>query len=378
MELVLIITAILIALHILLPLSYYVYMRRIATKKPWNIILDEKYEPKVTLIIATYNESNAILKRLENLTKLDYPKEKLEIIGVDSASTDGTVEIAKKYISSIDFPFKIMFLEQEKRMGKAKALNFALKYATGEIIATSDADSYWEPSALRQAIPYLASSQVGALTGREVFLNIDKNALTLAEGAYRDIYNILRVAESKIGSTFIFQGELSLYKRESFDKFEDEQGSDDTGTVINIISKGYRSIYVPNAVFYDVAPSTWLGRMVVKTRRAQHLLFALSKAVKLKFQGKLKLPAITTYMNFYLHAINPILSIGLLVSLVYALWKYALWLSLPLLMIVPFFLLITKLRSFIVSYLTGNMALLLAIVRCIKGDKQIIWKKIER
>ena len=55
--------------------------------------------PKVTLMIMSYNEAKVIEKKIKNSLELDYPKNKLEIFVVDSASNDGTQNIVKKYSS---------------------------------------------------------------------------------------------------------------------------------------------------------------------------------------------------------------------------------------------------------------------------------------
>jgi len=50
----------------------------------------DAYFPKVSLVIATYNEEGLIRKKIENIMSLDYPKNLMELIFVDS-STDNTV-----------------------------------------------------------------------------------------------------------------------------------------------------------------------------------------------------------------------------------------------------------------------------------------------
>jgi len=226
---------------------------------------------------------------------------------------------------------------------------------------------------LREGLSYMAISEVGAVTGREVLLNLDRNTFTLAEGLYRDIYNTLRTGESLLHSTLIFQGELSLYRRQAFEKFEIERGSDDTGTVVNILSKDYRCIFVSSAVFYDTAPSSLRDRIALKTRRAQHVIYALFRAAKLKIKGRFRVPGVTVFANFFLHVVNPFLGVALLVSALYAFFTFPF-----LLLIAPLPFLLKKVRILFVSYLTSNIALLFAVFRCLKGDKQTVWKKIRR
>src|SRR5690348_14673419 len=55
--------------------------------------------PAVTVVVAVHNEERVIARRLENLLRLDYPREKLEIIVASDGSTDRTNEIALQYRS---------------------------------------------------------------------------------------------------------------------------------------------------------------------------------------------------------------------------------------------------------------------------------------
>lgn len=64
-------------------------------RKPPTV--DNNYLPIVSLIIAAYNEEAVIGKKIKNSLRLDYPKDKLEIIVFSDASTDHTDEIVKSY-----------------------------------------------------------------------------------------------------------------------------------------------------------------------------------------------------------------------------------------------------------------------------------------
>lgn len=89
--------------------------------------------PKVSIIIPTYNSQDYIKACLDSIYKQNYPKNKLEVIIVDSiATTDDTVKIAKKY------PVKI--IKNPKRLAEpAKTLGF--KHATGELFFYLDSDA---------------------------------------------------------------------------------------------------------------------------------------------------------------------------------------------------------------------------------------------
>ena len=355
------------------PLIYYAWMKS-KTRKSWGLMINSSYQPKVTLIIPTYNEASVIGKKLENTQQIDYPEDKLQVILVDSASTDDTLGVCERFLEKNSLPFPIKLLHEEKRMGKSHALNKALEYAEGEIIAISDADSFWEPDSLRKIVPFFSDPSVGAVTGREELINLEQTIHTLSEGVYRKFYYTLRLGESKVHSTLIFQGELSLYRRSVLEKFEDRAGySDDTGTVINIVSRGYRCIFIPEAVFHDTAAYSLHGRLVLKSRRAQHLIAGILESVKFKIQRKLPLSLAIVLFNFYMHVISPLLLIS--TALMVVLYLHTFWYLIPLLVILP--LLFKKSRNFIISYLTGNVALIIGLIRHIRGKKEATWRKVE-
>lgn len=92
----------------------------------------------VSVIIPTFNEEKYIENTLKSVRNQDY-KGKYEIIVVDSKSKDKTVKIAKKYADRV-------ILVNKK--GRPAALNEAAKYANGNIIFFSDADTVILPNAL--------------------------------------------------------------------------------------------------------------------------------------------------------------------------------------------------------------------------------------
>jgi len=86
--------------------------------------MDESYEPIVSIIIAAYNEEAIIGQKIENSLKLDYPKDKFEIIVFSDASTDRTDEIVKSYVNR-----GVKLLRIDGRKGKTYCKNEAVKIA---------------------------------------------------------------------------------------------------------------------------------------------------------------------------------------------------------------------------------------------------------
>ncbi|MCC6003675.1 MAG: glycosyltransferase family 2 protein [Thermofilum sp.] len=262
-------------LHFGTPLAYYAYLKAKWLGRPWGLRRDAGYRPKVTVIVPTYNEAKFVEKKLEDIARQSYPRELLEVVVVDSASSDGTAEIARRWAQRA--PLKAVVVEEPERRGKACALNTALKHASGEIVVITDADSTWATEdTLERAVSWLADPQVGAVTCLKK--PAGKGVAGVEEG-YRDYYNTLRVAESKMWATPIFHGELAAFRRsllETNGGFPTDLGADDSHTATLIALKGYRAIAPEDVWSVEAVPREYHRWRV---RRAQHLIQHFARAL---------------------------------------------------------------------------------------------------
>lgn len=116
---------------------------------------NENELPSVSVVVAARNEENNITACIESLLKLDYPKDKLEVVLVNDNSTDKTGEIMQSYLNSNPHLKYILTGEVESKLkGKTRALANALKQTKSEIIFTTDADIEVQPSWVRELVNY--------------------------------------------------------------------------------------------------------------------------------------------------------------------------------------------------------------------------------
>src|SRR5437867_10518461 len=112
-------------------------------------------EPTVTVVVVAHNEATRIVRRLENLLSLDYPRDRVEIVLGSDGSTDATIERARAFEQA-----GVTVVGVETRRGKPAVLNDLVPKARGEIVVLADARQQFERGALRALAAVFEDPQV--------------------------------------------------------------------------------------------------------------------------------------------------------------------------------------------------------------------------
>ena len=116
----------------------------------------------VSVVIPTYNSAKYIRQAIDSV--FDQAVE-LEVIVIDDASSDETIEILNEYKTRKNF----IVIKNEKNLGVAASRNIGVQKASGEFVAFLDADDWWEPSKLtKQLIRMRETQTVLCSTAREL------------------------------------------------------------------------------------------------------------------------------------------------------------------------------------------------------------------
>jgi cellulose synthase/poly-beta-1,6-N-acetylglucosamine synthase-like glycosyltransferase len=289
-------------------LFYYRHNRRL-NGDSYNA---DTFEPMVSVVTPTHNESSIMHKKIENLLATKYPKDKLEIIFVDD-SNDSTPDIIRDYIEKNP---NIRLISFGERMGYSPSMLAGVKASNGEIIVLSDAGSFHDADTIGNLVRHFRDPKVGAVTGKDVILN-DNEVVGSSEVLYMKFLDFVRKAETNMDSTFYFKGEASAARKSLISDFEGCSATFDTATALFIRQKGYKTIFDSDAKFYEYAPETRDERIKQKTIRAANWIKILFQFKGMAFRNRYgKFGLLTMPANFGMLLVTPIAILAGLISLV--------------------------------------------------------------
>jgi glycosyltransferase involved in cell wall biosynthesis len=107
--------------------------------------------PKVSVIIPTYNRESLIMRSIDSLLK--QTNQDFEIIIADDASTDNTEQVIKDFNDP-----RVTYFKLEKNSGQCVSRNRAMKLAKGEYIGFLDSDDEWLPTKIEKQLGVFENS----------------------------------------------------------------------------------------------------------------------------------------------------------------------------------------------------------------------------
>lgn len=205
------------------------------------------HEPTVTILIPAWNEEDCIGATIEDKLRLDYPRDKLQIVVASDGSTDRTDAIVRGFADR-----GVELLRVEGRGGKAIALNQAIRVARGEIVVFSDANSIFAPDAIRRVVENFADPEVGYVTGHLSMVSAGGTVSGEGIGAYLRYEAMLRDLETRAGSVIGVNGGCDAIRRALY---SDIPGHLITDFVLplRVMAGGHRVVHDPRMKATEVA-----------------------------------------------------------------------------------------------------------------------------
>jgi cellulose synthase/poly-beta-1,6-N-acetylglucosamine synthase-like glycosyltransferase len=218
--------------------------------------------PRVAVVIPAWNEAAVIGRTLDQLARLEYPRERLRIYVVDDASTDATPELLRA--KAKQYPGLVWALRREHGgEGKAHTINHGLREICAEgwyqAVMVIDADVIFTTSSLRRMARHLADPKVGAATAYIKEGSRPANYMNrfiayeyiTAQAAARRGLNVLGVQACLAGGA-------QLIRRESLEavggEIDTSTLAEDTVTTFRIQLAGKRVVFEPHATVWAEEP----------------------------------------------------------------------------------------------------------------------------
>lgn len=268
--------------------TYFKYRKKARTHPP------ARFEelPPVTIQLPLFNERYVVERLIEEVIKIEYPKELLQIQVLDD-STDETHAFAEGLVQRYRLlGLPIEYHHRSERTGyKAGALQAGLETATGELIAIFDADFLPPADFLLKTVHHFADPTVGMVQTRWTYLNRDYNFLTEVEAMLLDGHFILEHgARSRAGYFFNFNGTAGILRRRMIDDaggWQHDTLTEDSDLSYRAQLKGWRFVYIPGLECPSELPVEMHGFQVQQSRWAKGLTQVAKKLLPAILRAKL-------------------------------------------------------------------------------------------
>lgn len=131
----------------------------------------EHKRPDISIVVPCYNEEESLplfLRELERVAEQMRQTDDLtfEVVLIDDGSTDGTLATMKREAQRLPAHFTVRWASFSRNFGKEAALYAGLSHATGELVATMDADMQDPPSLLPEMYRIITTEDVDNVATR--------------------------------------------------------------------------------------------------------------------------------------------------------------------------------------------------------------------
>ncbi|PIS34967.1 MAG: hypothetical protein COT36_04835 [Parcubacteria group bacterium CG08_land_8_20_14_0_20_38_56] len=194
--------------------------------------------------IFAHNEEKNIGKLLEAVLNQKLNQVSIdEIIVVASGCIDKTVPIAKEFAKKDS---RIKVLVQEKREGKASAINLFLKSAKNDILVIESGDTIPEKDTLENLVKPFSDNGIGMSGARPMPVNDTRTFMGFVVNLLWGIHHQISLRNPKMGEMIAF--------RNIFQSIPKDTAVDEASIEVILKNKGYKLCYCPEAIVYNKGP----------------------------------------------------------------------------------------------------------------------------
>jgi glycosyltransferase involved in cell wall biosynthesis len=162
----------------------------------------------VSIITPSFNQASYLEQTICSVLEQDHAR--IEYMVVDGGSTDGSLDIIKKYAD------RLAYWVSEKDSGQAEAINKGMARARGEIVAWLNSDDYYLPGAVRAAVKVFDENPEAVLVYADM-LAVDESGRTTNEFKYRQLTLEDLLCFQIIGQPAVFMRRAAFEKTDGLD-----------------------------------------------------------------------------------------------------------------------------------------------------------------
>jgi len=317
-----------IMIYCLLQFHLLYYYKKKERPELFDFDKNKKTLPYVTIQLPIFNELYVTDRLIDSITKIDYPKDRLQIQVLDD-STDETMEISKKKVAEYQVKgFDIEWMHRVDRSGyKAGALKAAMPKVKGEFIAIFDADFLPRIDFLKKTIPHFRDPKVGVVQTRWEHINEDYSLITRLQAMQLNVHFRVEQTGRSTGNCLLqFNGTAGVWRKETIEDaggWEADTLTEDLDLSYRAQLKGWRIEFLEQLGSPAELPAEMNGLKSQQYRwmkggaeNARKLIPAVLKSSSLSYRQKLHavghLLASTVYLFIFLAGV---FSVPLLFSL---------------------------------------------------------------
>ncbi|WP_083982793.1 glycosyltransferase family 2 protein [Devosia soli] len=171
--------------------------------------------PIYSVLVPLRDEAEMVDQLCANLSRLDYPAHRLDIIFVVEQRSPRTVEAVRQHLGNVRF--SLIEVPHAMPLTKPKALDFALPFCRGEFVVVFDAEDHPEPEQLRNLVSHFRKApHLHCIQARLVIANGDKGMLpALFAGEYAALFSVFLPALARWGVFVPLGGTSNHFRLES-------------------------------------------------------------------------------------------------------------------------------------------------------------------
>ncbi len=245
-------------------LAYPVLMWTLAAlRRAWRVpgAAAPGIPPSVSILVAAYNESAVIRRKVENILALDYPSGKVQVLIGSDGSDDATVAVARAALPPgrgevVEFP----------RRGKIFVQNDLAVRASGELLVFTDANTMFDVGALAELVRPFSDPKIGCASGLLQLSGAGGHAGAEGESFYWRYETFKKLQEDEFRSVAGANGAIFALRKELFVPFGPRTINDDLTASMRVYLRGRRIALVPTARAREDTAPTLAGEFRRHTR----------------------------------------------------------------------------------------------------------------